>query len=113
MQSNFPCSPDNIASVNETFLRLVEETKKPGNITDSDWKRVREPALETYRVNMEKNNYWLSNLQTAYLYGIDPNRILTVEERLNAITPAKLCEIANKYFKDVNIFTGYWLPENK
>lgn len=111
MQSNFPCSPDNIAAVNETFLRLVEETKQQGNITENDWKRVREPALETYRVNIQKNNYWLANLQASYLYGIDPNRILTVEERLNAITPAKLCEIANKYFKDVNIFTGYWLPE--
>jgi len=113
MQSNFPCSPDNIAAVNETFLRLVEETKKPGNITDSDWKRVREPAIETYKDNMQKNNFWMNQLQTAYLYGTDPERILSYEKRINEITPARLCEIANKYFRDVNIFTGYWLPESK
>lgn len=113
MQSNFPCSPDNIAAVNETFLRLVEETKIPGNITESDWKRVREPALETYKVNIQKNNYWMNNLQAAYINGTDPERILSVEQRLNAITPAKLCEIAQKYFNGVSIQTNYWLPESK
>lgn len=113
LQSYFPCSPDNINKVDETFMRLVEETKTPGNITDKDWERVREPALEKYRVNIKKNDYWLNNLQAAYIYGTDPERILTVEKRLKELTPALLGETARKFFVDQNTFKGYWLPETK
>jgi len=113
VQSYFPCSPQNIEKVDEAFMKLVEETKIPGNITDKDWERVRIPAIETYRVNVKKNNYWLNILQSAYLYNTDPERILTVEKRLNDITPAQLVEIAQKYYTKPNIFKGFWLPESK
>jgi zinc protease len=113
MRSYFPCSPENIDAVNETFLRLVEETKIDGNITISDLERVRQPALETYKVNIQKNQYWMNNLQYAWLNQTDPERILAYEKNLNDITPAKLAEIARKYFTGQNIFTGSWLPESK
>lgn len=113
VQSYFPCSPDNIGKVDEAFMKLIEETTIPGDITDKDWERVREPAIITYRVNIKKNNYWLSNLQTAYLYGTDPERILTVEKRLNDLTPAQLEETARKFYTKQNVFKGYWLPEKK
>ncbi len=111
VQSYFPCSPDNIAKVDEAFMRLIAQTRIPGNITDEDWKRVREPAIEKYRVDIKRNQYWLTYLQTSYLNGTDPARILTVEQRLNAITPAQLTAIANKLYTDDNIFKGFWLPE--
>ncbi len=113
VQTYFPCSPDNITKVDEAFMRLLQETTIPGNITEKDWQRVREPAIETYRVNVKKNNYWLNNLQSAYLNGTDPERILTVEERLSKITPAQLEETARKFFSKENIFKGFWLPETK
>jgi predicted Zn-dependent peptidase len=113
MQSYLPCSPDNINKVDEAYMRLIEESKIPGNITRKDWDRVRETAIETYKVNIKRNQYWLSNLQNANLYGMDPERILTVEKRLNAITTTQLEETARKYFTNQNIFKGYWLPENK
>lgn len=113
IQSYFPCSPDNIQKVDEAFMRLIEESKIAGNITDKDWQRVREPALEKYRVDVKTNRYWLNNLQSAKLYGNDPERILTVEQRLNALTPAQLEETARKYFTGKNILKGFWLPETK
>lgn len=113
VQSYFPCSPDNIQKVDEAFMGLIEEAKKAGNITDKDWQRVREPALEKYRVDIKTNRYWLNNLQNARLYGNDPERILTVEQRLNALTPAQLEETARKFFTGQNILKGIWLPETK
>jgi len=113
VQSYFPCSPENINKVDEAYMGLVNETRISGDITENDWKRVREPAIETYKVNIKKNNYWLSNLQSSYLNGTDPERILTVEERLNKITPAQLEETARKYYGKMNVFKGYWLPETK
>jgi zinc protease len=113
VQSRFPCSPDNINKVDEAFMKLIEETKNAGNITDKDWQRVREPALEKYRTEIKRNQYWLNNLQAAYLYGTDPERILTVEKRLNDITPAKLEETARKFYTNYNVFKGFWLPQSK
>ena len=113
IQTYFPCSPENINKVDEAFMKLIEGSKVPGNITKKDWERVREPAIETYRVNVKKNNYWLGNLQSAYLNGIDPERILTVEKRLNELTIAQLEETARKFYSTQNIFKGYWLPVSK
>jgi len=113
VQSYFPCSPENINKVDEAFMKLIEGTKIPGSITEKDWERVRQPAIETYKVNIKKNNFWLNNLQSAYLTGTDPERIITVEKRLNDITPAQLEETARKFYTKQNIFKGYWLPETK
>jgi len=113
VQSRFPCSPENINKVDETFIRLIEESKMPGNITAKDWDRVREPAIERYRIEVKRNQYWLNNLQAAYLNGIDPERILSVEKRLNEITPEQLEETARNFYTDMNVFKGFWLPESK
>ena len=113
LQSYFPCSPDNIKKVDSAFMSLVAGVKVAGGITDKDWTGVREPAIQTYKVNIKKNQYWLSILQSSYMNGTDPERILTVEQRLQAITPEKLIETAKKFYSTPNIFTGQWLPENK
>jgi zinc protease len=113
LQSYFPCSPDNIKKVDSAFLKLVDGVKMAGGITEKDWQGVREPGIQSYKVNIKKNSYWLNNLQSFYLNGVDPERILTVEQRLQAITPEKLIETAKKFYSTPNIFTGMWLPENK
>jgi predicted Zn-dependent peptidase len=41
----------------------------------------------------------------------DPNRIMSFEQRINAVTPAKLSQIARKFYTNKNIFTAKWVPE--
>lgn len=111
IQTYFPCSPDNIEKVNEAYLKLIELVKTDGGITDKEWERVREPALKQYQVDIKTNDYWLGALTNAHYNQTDPNRILSVEKRLNAITPAKLTQIARKFYNSKNIMTAKWLPE--
>lgn len=111
IQSNFPCSPDNIEKVHTAFLKLIESTKVSGGITENDWKKVREPALEHNKENLKKNDYWLNILQTAYLDNIDPERILTREARLKAIKVEQLVETARKFYSSPDILKAEWLPE--
>lgn len=113
IQSQFPCSPDNIEKVNAAFLKLIESTKVDGGITEEDWKRVREPALERNKVNLKNNYYWLNGLQNAFLYGTDPERIITAEQRLKAVTPEKLVQTARKFYTNENVLKASWLPEVK
>ena len=111
IQTYFPCSPDNIEKVNEAYLRLIELVKSDEGITDKEWERVREPAIQKYLVDIKTNDYWLNGLINAQVYQTDPNRILTVEQRLKAITPQKLTQIARKFYTNKNIFTAKWMPE--
>ena len=113
IQSQFPCSPENIEKVNTAFLDLIESTKVEVGITAKDWERVREPALEHFKVNIKTNEYWLSGLQNAFLNGTDPERIVTYVQRLKAITPEILVQTARKFYTNQNIFKAEWLPEVK
>jgi zinc protease len=111
IQSTFPCSPDNIEKVNTAFMELIESTKVTGGITETDLQKVREPALERNKVNMKKNDYWLNAMQNAYLLGTDPERILTMDQRLKTLTPEQLVSTARKFYSGTNIFKAVWLPE--
>ena len=111
IQSYFPCSPDNIEKVNKAFFDLVESTKVKNGITELDWQKVREPAIEQNKVNLKKNEYWLNILQNASLLDTDPERILTKEQRLKAIKVEQLVETARKFYSSPNVFKAEWLPE--
>jgi len=113
IQSQFPCSPDNIEKVHTAFLGLIENAKKDGGITADDWKRVREPGLERYKVSIKTNDYWLNGLQNAFLNGTDPGRIITAEQRYQAVTPEKLVLTARKFYTLQNLMKAEWLPETK
>lgn len=111
IQSYFPCSPDNIEKVHTAFLGLIESTKVDGGITDYDWQQAREPALEQNKVSLQQNDYWLNALQSSYNYGIDPERIITKEQRIKEIKPEQLVETARKFYANPSIFKAEWLPE--
>ncbi len=111
IQTGFPCSPDNIEKVDKAFFDLIESTKVKGGITEDDWKKAREPALEQNKVNLKQNGYWLNVLQTSFLYNTDPERILTKEQRLKAIRVEQLEETARKFYTHPDIFKAEWLPD--
>lgn len=113
IQSQFPCSPDNIEKVHEAYLGLIESAKQDGGISDEDLKRVREPGLERYKVSIKTNDYWMNGLQMAYLNGTDPERIITYEQRMKALTPDKLVSAARKFYTMENLLKARWLPEKK
>jgi zinc protease len=62
---------------------------------------------------MKENGYWLSNLSSAYLYDLDPKRILTYEDRIKKLKPADLTKIAAKYLNAPNKLKCQWIPELK
>ncbi|NOU47153.1 MAG: insulinase family protein [Bacteroidales bacterium] len=111
IQSYFPCSPDNIEKVHTAFIGLIESTKINGGITDYDWQQAREPAIEKNEVDLKLNEYWLNALQTSFIYGTDPERILTKDQRLKEIKPEQLIATARKFYGNPNIFKAEWLPE--
>jgi zinc protease len=113
IQSQFPCSPDNIEKVHAAFLGLIESTKVEGGISAQDLERTREPALEHYKENIKTNMYWLTGLQNAFLNGTDPVRVTTYPQRMKDITPEVLVQTARKFYTNQNVFKAEWLPDIK
>ncbi len=113
IQSQFPCSPENIAKVDSAFFSLIKSTGKDNGISDDDWKRVREPGLERYKVSIKTNEYWLAGLQNASLNQTDPERIVTYEQRVKDVTPEKLVQVSRKFYSGKNVLKSEWLPEEK
>jgi len=113
MRCSLPCGPENVDKLELAFWKIIEGSKKPGGISKESLQKVRETALQKYKVSIKTNEYWLGVLSNADLLGTDPERILTFEERVKAITPEKLTELANKYFSSDNVFKALWMPDDK
>lgn len=111
LRSNLPCGPENVEKVDEAFWRIIESVKKDGGITDADLAKARKPLIERNKIRVKTNPYWIGILQDADKNGYSPERVLTYEERINAITPGKLTEIAGKYYTRENVYTAIMLPE--
>ncbi len=111
VRSNLPCGPENVSKVDDAFWRIIESVKKTGGITDADLAKARKPLIERNKVRVKTNNYWISILQDADKNGYSAERVLTYDERINAITPEKLVEIANKYYNRQNVYTSILVPE--
>lgn len=111
LQSRLPCGPENVAKVDDAFWKIIESVKKPGGITLADLDKARKPLLERNKVRVKTNAFWIGIMMDAEKNGYSAERALTYEERVNAITPEKLVEIANKYYDGKNVYTSTWLPE--
>lgn len=111
LRSGFPCGPENVAKVDDAFWKIIESVKKPGGITVADVSKAVKPLLERNKVRLKSNSFWIGIMQDADKNGYSPERLLTYEERINALTPEKLVEIAKKYYTRENVYTATLLPE--
>lgn len=111
MRSYLPCGPENVTKVDNAFKAIIASVKAAGGITESDLNKARKPLIEANKTRLRTNQYWIGVLQDADKNGYTPERILTYEDRLNAVTPQRLTEIANKFYSLKNIYTAILLPE--
>jgi zinc protease len=68
--------------------------------------------LEQYKVNIKENGTWLSNLQSFYFPGNDPDYFINYEKHVNALTAKDVQETA-KLLLGNNVITGILDPEEK
>lgn len=111
IRSNLPCGPENVEKVDAALWRIIESVKKTGGISEADLAKARKPLIERNKIRAKTNPFWIGLLQDAHKNGYSPERALTYEERINAITPQLLVETANKYYKGDNVYTAIMLPE--
>lgn len=109
--SRLPCGPENVDKVDKAFWSIIESVKADGGITEADISKARKPLIEKNKTRVKTNQYWNSLLLDADKNGYSAERVLTYEDRINAITPEKLKAIALKFYNSPNIYTAVLLPE--
>ena len=106
---SFPCGPDNVEKLTEAALAEVEKLKENGP-TAEDLAKVKETYLQERKDQMQQNSFWLSVLQESDEDDMDITRMMSFEERVQALTAEELKAVATKYL-DGNYFMGVLMPE--
>ena len=68
--------------------------------------------LLAHRKSLRENPYWLDKLQSAELYGTDPQLILNYENRVDAVTADDIRSAARRYLSRDNYVQVVMRPQN-
>ena len=111
MQSYLPCGPENAQKVKVALWDIINEAKKPGNITSDELKKATETSIQKYKVAVKTNGFWLGSMSKYQQYDLPSANILNVDTRIKAVTPAMLTATANKYLSSKNVLHAMMMPE--
>lgn len=107
---NFSCAPKNvdglIDAVFEEMDRLTEEGPQP-----EDLQKVKETQLRNRETQLKRNEFWRGVLAYIFKHELDPNIILTYEDRVKNLTAEVVQETARKHFDRKNYLRGVLFPE--
>lgn len=106
----FPCGPENVDKLVASSLEQLDQIIQNGP-TEKDLAKYKEGELNDYRDNMKKNNFWLSQLNSAFIYD-EGNKFLDFEERINELTAEDVQKVAKKYATD-NRMIATLFPEEE
>ena len=98
ISANLPTGPDKVEQVIAATFAEIARLKANGP-APADLDKVKQNWVQVQRRAMRENNYWLRQLQAAVTYGTDPADILTVEQRIGAVTAADVQAAAQRYFR--------------
>lgn len=91
-----PTAPQNVEKL-ETVLWAEIEALQAGGPAPVDLGKAKQAMLQTYRKSVQDNAYWKQRLEAAELEGNDPRDILTVEQRLDAVTAEQVRAAARRF----------------
>jgi zinc protease len=94
---SFTASPENVQPLVDRVLAEVARLQREPPSADLTT-RAKETARRDYETALKQNGYWLGRLQSAHLLQRDPLSILTVQERIDALTPEVLHAAFKQYF---------------
>lgn len=108
---SFPCGPENAEKLTASALREIQKVIDKGPDA-KDLAKFKEAELLEYKKNIRENNFWIERFTDAYSNGANPENILAVEQKVNAVTAAEVQEVAKKYLSKDKVI-GILMPEEK
>ncbi len=106
----FGTDPDRVEELTNSTLRIIKHLQN--NVVDPGYfTKLTETLKRTREVQIKKNNFWLSNLSSAYYNAEDPEAIVEYNKQIDKLTPEDLKKAFNEYY-DFNNYIRFLLnPE--
>jgi zinc protease len=108
---SFPCGPENsrrLAGLAEQELQKLI-TEGP---SQEDLEKVIKSMLLQFDENLKTNGFWMDYLSNTDYLELPPHRINDYKQKLQALTPKDIREVARKYLKNPkNRLLAIWYPE--
>ena len=110
LQIQFPCSPDNVETLSQEALSIVQEVQTEG-LSEENLLKIKEQQRRAFEVNREENNYWASQLRSYFINGWDFNKIPDTPERIANLKAEDIQHIAKTYLDTNNYIQIVLKPE--
>ena len=106
----FGCAPDKVDELIAAAIAEVNGLKEDGP-SDENLGKIKEAHLRSYERGLKENSFWIGNLVNAIQNDLDPSRILTYPDRVEALSREGIQDAARRYFDQTHQFTAVLLPE--
>ncbi|MEO5684385.1 MAG: insulinase family protein [Chitinophagaceae bacterium] len=111
IQASIPCGPENAEKLTQALLGIIKNAQEKG-VAQKDLDKVKETIKKQYSANMQRNEYWLDNLSSAFINDDNPENILDYIQLIDSITVDDLKNIAKKYLTTDNMVKAVLYPES-
>ena len=111
IRASIPCGPENVDKLTAALIGIIKNAQEKG-VAQKDLDKVKETWKKQYHVNLQRNEYWLENLSSAFINDDSPENILDYEQKIDAISVADLQKIAKQYLTLNNMVKSVMYPES-
>jgi len=111
VSANIPCGPENVDKLTNALLDIIKNAQDKG-VEQKDLDKVKETWKKAYRVSLQNNEAWLTNLSNAFIDENNPENILDYEQKVDALTTVDLQKAAQKFLSTTNYIKAVLYPEN-
>jgi zinc protease len=105
-----PCGPEKVDTLLIAANAEIQSLIKNGP-SKENMEKVKQQWKEQYKVNIKENGTWLSQLQSFYFPGDNPDYFINYEKYVNALTPKDIQDAAKLLLSTKNVVTGILRPE--
>jgi zinc protease len=107
-----PCGPEKVDTLLYAANAEIQNLIKNGP-SQENLEKVKQQWKEQHKVSIKENNTWLSELQSFYLQGNNPDYFINYEKYVDALTAKDIQDAAKLLLSTNNVVTGILRPEKK
>jgi zinc protease len=111
INASIPCGPENVEKLTAALFDIIKNAQEKG-IDQKDLDKVKETWKKQYRVSLQNNEAWLSNLSNAFIDQNNPENILDYEQKVDALTVQDLQKAAQKFLSTTSYIKAVLYPES-
>ena len=107
-----PCGPEKVDTLLYAAHKEIQNLIKDGP-SKENLEKVQQQWKEQYKTDVKENGTWLSELQSFYFPGTNPDYFIHYEKHVDALTQKDIQDAAKLLLTTKNVLTGILMPEKK